>query len=233
MSCKIRVQLRPTMTLSLGQLFFMVIAAQNSVAQTAKDSTWRSHAEPRLKSIYDRSEFRAKSFRPNWLSDSSGFLVDEVDPSTNKQTTWFYDSKSGERRSASEDDRVTGSNNQSRSVNDEIKIEARSSKLVAVNQKNKTELTLASTPADRKVEFRNPILSPDGSKVLFVEADFSGVRQRWVLVPGDPSYPEVQQNRFARVGGQIEKLRIGVVNIDGEQLTWLPVDCPEEGMYLG
>jgi dipeptidyl-peptidase 4 len=210
---------------------FTLVAIQFSCGQTAQDSTWQSLAEPRLKSIYERGEFRAKSFQPYWLIDNSGFLVDEVDPITKKQAAWFYDALTGERRSG--DEAVTRSNIGRRSVNGEYQLEARGGKLCVVHLKDKTEVTLASSPTDREVEFRNHVWSPDGSKVLFVEADFSEVRKRWVVIPGDPSYPEVQQNRFARVGEEIEKLRIGVVNNDGEQLIWLPVECPEEGMYLG
>lgn len=214
-------------------LFVLVLAQESSSAQTTNDSSWQSHAEPRLKGIYERGEFRPKSFRPNWLSDSSGFLLDEADSDTQEQTAWFYDVLTGLRRSATEDQVATRSNIGRRSAVGDFQVESRGGKILAINQKNKTEITLATPAADREVDFRKPVLSPDGNKVLFVEADFSEVRQRWVLVPGDPSYPEVQQNRFARVGGRIEKLRIGVVNIDGEQLNWLPVDCPEEGMYLG
>ena len=232
----LRVSLQNGVRLTTALLLtaiFTAITTQTSNAQSARDSTWQSHAEPRLKSIYERGEFRAKSFQPSWLSDSSGFLVDEVDAITRKPTTWFYDAMTGERRSATDDETGARSNIRRRSADDEIQLEARSGKLIAVDQKNKTEITLASSAADSKVEFRNPVWSPDRSKVLFVEADYSDVKQRWVLVPGDPSYPEVQQHRFARVGGKIEKLRIGMVNKDGEQLTWLPIECPEEGMYLG
>ncbi len=210
-----------------------VLTAESSCAQTSQDPSWQSHAEPRLKGIYERGEFRPKSFRPNWLSDSSGFLLDEADPVTQKQTPWFYDSLTGSRRAATEDQIANRSNSGRRSTVGDFQIDVRGGKLIAINRKTQTEVTLAKATEDRQVDFRNPVLSPDGTKVLFVEADYSDVRQRWVLVPGDPSYPEVQQNRFARVGGQIEKLRIGVVNIDGEQLTWLPVECPEEGIYLG
>lgn len=209
------------------------LTPQISSAQTTNDSAWQSHAEPRLKSIYERGEFRAKSVQPKWLSDSSGFLLDDVDPVTSKQTTWFYDAKTGERRSATDDDVRNESSFASRSTDVEFRFETRDGKLLAIHRENNTETTLALSNNDREVDFRKPVLSPDGSKVLFVEADYTDVMQRWVLVPGDPSYPDVQQNRFARVGGEIEKLRIGVVNKDGEQLTWLPVECPEEGMYLG
>ncbi len=212
---------------------FNLLAIQTLPAQTNKIATWQSHAEPRLKSIYERGEFRGKSIQPKWLSDSSGFLIDEVDPVTSKQTTWFHDVASGARKVASGDERVASSRVGRRSAESKFRFESRADKLLAVNQEKTIEVTLASSPVDRKVDFRSAVLSPDESKVLFVEADYTDVRQRWVLVPGDPSYPEVKQNRFARVGGQIEKLRIGVVNSDGEQLTWLPIECPEDGMYLG
>lgn len=214
-------------------LVFAAPMAGTSNAQTASDSTWQSHAEPRIKGIYERGEFRPKSFRPKWLSDSSGFLLDEVDPSTSNQATWFFDATTGERRSATNDEIAARSNVGRLSADRDFQLETRDDKLTAISQKTKAETTLATSAANREVDFRKPVLSPDGAKVLFVEADYTDVIQRWVLVPGDPSYPEVKQNRFARVGGQIEKLRIGVVDIDGDQLTWLPVECPEEGMYLG
>ncbi len=212
---------------------FTLLAVQTSNAQTARDSAWQSHAEPRLKSIYQRGEFRAKNVQPNWLIDSSGFLLDEVDPSKKNPTSWFYNTKTGERRPASDDEKAKRSNTSHRAAVGEFQLDARGGKLLAVNRENKTETTLVSSPPGREAEIRNPVWSPDGSKALFVEADYSGVRQRSVLVPSDPSYPEVKQNRFARVGEEIEMLRIGVVNADGSNATWLPVDCPKEGMYLG
>jgi dipeptidyl-peptidase 4 len=215
----------PALILGLG-----VVAAS---AQTAKDFSWQAHAESRLKGIYERGEFYPKRFRPQWLGDSSGFLLNDVDPITKNQTTWFYDAKTGERRSATNDEANNISNSGRRSADGEFRFGVRDGILLSVNQENKTETTLVSSNADREIDVRRPVPSPDGSKVLFVEADYTDVMRRWVLVPGDPSYPEVRQNRFARVGGEIEQLRIGVVNSNGEQLTWLPVVCPEEGMYLG
>ena len=59
------------------------------------------------------------------------------------------------------------------------------------------------------------------------------MRQRAVIDTSDPSYPEVRHDRFARVGEAIERLRVGVVDADGQQLTWLPIPAPQEGFYLG
>ena len=214
---------------SLGVL----LAARDSPAQTSDDSNWRSKAEARLKAIYDRGEFRAKNYHPTWLSDSSGFVTEEVDPATKKTTRWFHDAKSGERRIFKPDEKRPSSEDRRLSPKGTHRLVTQRAKLVAVDQETRKEILLASGPPDRKVEYRNPVWSPDGSRVAFIEADLTDVRQRAVLVPGDPSYPAVQRHHFARVGGDIEKLRVGVVNADGTRLTWLPIECPKEGIYLG
>ena len=207
--------------LAFAVLLVVQTPARNVLAQTASTANWQTQTETRLKSIYDRGEFRAKNFRPTWLGDSSGCVVEEV----------FYQASTGEQRPATTQEKKP--TDETLAKRDSIRIESRNGKLLAINRKDEAEIVLVTNPADREVEYRRPNLSPDGSKVLFVEADYTDVRQRSVLIPGDPSYPEVQQHRFARVGGEIEKLRIGVVNVDGTQLSWLPVDCPKEGMYLG
>jgi len=77
------------------------------------------------------------------------------------------------------------------------------------------------------------VWSPDGTKVAFVRSDASNVRIRYSLVPGDPTYPEVKEERFARVGGNISVLKVGVVDIKGQETRWLPIPIPKEGYYLG
>jgi len=77
------------------------------------------------------------------------------------------------------------------------------------------------------------VWSPDGNRIAFIQSDVSGVRLRSALVPGDPSYPEVKETRFARVGGTITTLRIGVVDAGGKETRWLSIPIPSEGYYLG
>ena len=77
------------------------------------------------------------------------------------------------------------------------------------------------------------VWSPDGNRVAFVQSDASGVRMRSMLVPTDPSYPELRQVRFARVGETIAKLRVGVVDAGGAEVRWVSIPSPTEGFYLG
>jgi dipeptidyl-peptidase-4 len=221
------------MTFGLLLTLSFVLAVRDVDAQPVQESHWQAHANARLKSIYDRGEYRAKKFQPTWRSDSSGFSIEGLDPTTMKPVRWFHDARSGERKILASEELNVDSQEKLRSSQGIFRLESRAEKLVAVDPENQREILLVSNASDRTVEYRDPMLSPDGARVLFVEADYTDVRNRSVLVPGDPSYPEVQQHRFARVGGDIERLRVGVVNADGSQLRWLPIDCPKEGIYLG
>ena len=53
-----------------------------------------------------------------------------------------------------------------------------------------------------------------------------------MLIPGDPSYPHVRTTRFARVGGNITALQVGVVDASGGETKWL-IPASSEGHYLG
>ena len=233
MSCRAEINLRRTFTLGLLLALWFILAIRDVDAQSIHESNWQAHANARLKSIYERGEYRAKKFQPTWRSDSSGLVLDGVDPTTMKPVQWFHDARSGERRILGTEERTADPNAKRPSSQSGFRLESRTSKLVAVDPKNQTEILLVSNASDRTVDYRDPVWSPDGSRVMFIEADYTDVRNRSVLVPGDPSYPEVQQHRFARVGGDIEKLRVGVVNADGTNLRWLTIECPKEGIYLG
>ncbi len=224
---------RASALLCAATTIFVMLVVHDLPAQTSDGSNWQSKAIERLKAIYDRGEFRGKNYRPTWLSDSSGFVTQEQDPKAKETTHWLHDAKSGERRVWKPDERLLNSDDRLLSPKGTHRLVTRDAKLLAVEVENRKETLLASSPPDRNVDFRNPVWSPDGSRVAFIEADFTDVRQRSVLVPGDPSYPGVQQHRFARVGGAIEKLRIGVVHSDGTQLSWLPIESPQEGFYVG
>ncbi len=56
---------------------------------------------------------------------------------------------------------------------------------------------------------------------------------RQVLVSEDPSYPRLENHRFARVGEKIESLRVGIVTFQSGEVKWLDLQSPEQGIYLG
>jgi dipeptidyl-peptidase-4 len=86
---------------------------------------------------------------------------------------------------------------------------------------------------DGSISNGRAVWSPDGERIAFVQTDASKVRTRTMLVPGDPSYPEVREVRFARVGETISTLRVGVALADGSETRWVSIPSPTEGFYLG
>ena len=77
------------------------------------------------------------------------------------------------------------------------------------------------------------VWSPDGKRIAYVQSDVSDVPLRSMLVPGDPTYPEVREVRYARIGGTIATLGVGVVAAEGGETSWLSIPAPAEGFYLG
>jgi dipeptidyl-peptidase 4 len=197
------------------------------------DGTWQAATQERLKSIYERGEFRPKRFPAEWLRDSSGYLVEEVDAQTQQTVKVLYDVQTGQRsdRKLAKEEQPT--RNPMASPDGNSTLEFREEGLMVRDRATDVRTLLIPKTPDRDVHIRNPIWSPDGSRVLFVESDYSDVRERAVLVPSDPSYPGIENHRFARVGEKIETLRVGVVDSQGKRIQWLPIESPDEGFYLG
>lgn len=195
---------------------------------------WVPIAESRLKAIYDRGEFRAKRFRGTWLPDSSGYTVEERDSETGRRLLARYDVESGERVEATRSNtaRPNGGN---RSPNGQHVVEVRQRNLFLRDTSSDERTNLTGNTGERDLSFRRISWSSDGRWAVFVESDETDVRQRSMLVPGDPSYPSVRSQRFARVGESIAALRVGIVDSDAPEngIVWLPTELPSEGYYLG
>jgi dipeptidyl-peptidase-4 len=99
--------------------------------------------------------------------------------------------------------------------------------------KSEEEVPLTRDGGSGSVSNRGAVWSPDGARVAFVQSDASALRMRSMLIPTDPSYPEVREVRFARVGETIATLRVGVVAADGTEMRWVSIPSPSEGFYLG
>ncbi len=105
--------------------------------------------------------------------------------------------------------------------------------LYVYNLQNEYTIALTNDAVPNSVRYNQAVWSPDGTRIAFVQEDVSRVRLRPMLVPGDPTFPEVKETRFARVGETIASLRIGVVDADGNETRWLSIAISSEGFYLG
>lgn len=93
----------------------------------------------------------------------------------------------------------------------------------------------ALTTARRNGEIDNGQMaswSPDGKQIAYVQADHSKVRKRAVLVPTDPTYPQVTMQHFARVGTPIPTLRVGVVDASGGETRWVTLPMQPGTFYI-
>lgn len=98
---------------------------------------------------------------------------------------------------------------------------------------NDNTIQLTHDAVDGSVSNGRAVWSPDGNRIAFVQSDVSRIKFRSMLVPGDPTYPGVRETRYARVGGTIATLTVGVVDAQGKKNIWLPIPVPTEGHYLG
>ena len=202
-------------------------------SQTPRDSSWQKETENRLKAIYERGEFRPPSLQAQGLSDSSAYTEQKRDPSTGKMTSATFDVCTGQRIETKRAEEKRLEHGRLLSPDGKRVLEFQDRDLFVRDLESGRRTQLTKRPAERDVRYYNPAWSPDGKRIVFVESDATNVRQRSVLVPDDPSYPGVRSNRFSRVGEEIQKTRVGVVDSDWRSLHWLPIESPKEGIYLG
>lgn len=212
------------------RVLILAVALQSVLVSTtrADDSDWQEQASERLRAIYDRGEFRAPRIVPEWLPDSTGYKLREKDAKTNAFVIALYDVISGDRS-------VIENTKADRLLSPDGRriAERRNRKVVLRDVVGSETSQLTDDVGDRDIHFRDLRWSPSGNYISFVEVDHTEVKQRSVLVPGDPTYPGVLKTRYARVGGKLPSLRVGVASIASEEVRWMSLEVPEEGFYLG
>jgi dipeptidyl-peptidase-4 len=215
--------------------FSLVVLANGfaDVLAQQKASSPDSNTEARLKAIYERGEVRAKEYPAKWQADSSRYIVRERDPETHKMVSSFYDVNTGKQIESKPADQNEPDARQLVSLDGRLRLEFRNRNLFVRNLESGERTQLTKRAFSRDVRFRDPKWSRSGNHVVFIESDESKVKKRSMLVPNDPSYPGVREERFARVGESINSLRVGVVDVNGKKRRWLPIESPEEGFYLG
>ncbi len=190
--------------------------------------------EPRLRAAYEQGEFRTKRFQGNWLPDSSGYTVMKFVRREKENVQSFYDAATGDRRVLETDERTEARRSGNLSPNEKSVLIRQGGNLAVRNLESDITIPLTKGQQGKPVSSGQAVWSPDSKLIAYVQSDSSKVRLRPMLVPGDPSYPKVREARFARVGGAIPTLRVGVVDAAGDEEThWLPIPAQEEGFYLG
>jgi dipeptidyl-peptidase-4 len=188
--------------------------------------------ESRLRRIYDRREFRAKNFRADWLSDSSGYTVREPVPGDNEKRTVRYEAANRKRTVLKSPRRGKSVRSGTPSPDGQRVLYFDKGNLHVQDINGGRTISLTKNTVGRSVSIGNARWSPDGNRIAYVQSDYSRVRLRAVLTPGDPSYPNVRKTRFARVGETIPALQVGVVACEGGDTQWLSIPAHAEGFYL-
>jgi dipeptidyl-peptidase-4 len=219
--------------LSFSLVTHLAMTACDAQETASSSTSWRQETESRLNAIYQRDEFRPRPFQATWLADSSAYTIRESDPKTNESIAVTIDVQTGQRSEAEPDAKNQKTRGPLHSPDGTRVLEFRNRDIFVHHLASGQRTQITQHSDDRDTRYYGPTWSPDGKRILFVESDSTDVRQRPVLVPDDPSYPSVQNHRFARVGETLPSLRVGVVDADGHKLQWLPIESPEAGMYLG
>ena len=192
------------------------------------DQATQQEVSRRLKAIYQKGAFRSPAFGGTWTNDGESYRLDSDDKTYSSATGELLDPQPA-------NDSPDNDSNQRRLISPDGKwrLQHRRGELTAQNVGSSETIELLQREAEREVRLRDLQWSPDGKHVLFVQIDTTDVKERSVLVPTDPSYPGTASRKFARVGGKIEKRKVGIATIETGKIWWLPIEMPEEGFYLG
>jgi dipeptidyl-peptidase 4 len=99
--------------------------------------------------------------------------------------------------------------------------------------RNGRSVALTTDGAVNSISNGGAMWSPDGARIAFTRTDSSAVGLRPIVDPIESTYPKVRYVRFARVGGTIPALRVGVVDAAGGSVRWLALPDAPKGFYLG
>ncbi|MBN9693478.1 MAG: DPP IV N-terminal domain-containing protein [Verrucomicrobia bacterium] len=204
----------------------------NLLGQTNTEALLQQ-AESRLRAIYERREFRPQRFQGEWLADSSGYTVAESIPGKDREVRVRYEVATGKRTVLDAAEQARAADPGQRSPDGTRLLLSEGGNLYVQPRGEDQKIPLTRSVPDGPVSNHDAVWSPDGAWIAFVQTDESAVKLRSVLVPGDPSYPTVREDRFARVGGTIPTLRVGVVDALGKETRWISLPAPTEGFYLG
>ena len=213
-------------------------AAQAPISRNVFDQTTQQDVSERLKAIYQRGAFRGSPFEGTWHDGNSYWGPgDSVADDAPLMTPQLFAAATGEpldpESANASSAQKTNDKNRLLSPDGKWRLQQRNGELSAKEVDSNKTIDFLQEQTDRKIHLRNLQWSPDSKHVLFVQTDSTDVRERSVLVPTDPTYPGTASSKFPRVGGKISQRKVGVATLATGKVTWLPIEMPPEGYYLG
>jgi len=202
-------------------------------------------AEVYLKDLYEKRRFRAGSYAFWWSRDGEGLLRWESSTKGKGRVLVRYECASGKRSVVLPGKRLVPGKRPfptrgRLSPDGRRMLSKKGGNLYFEDRKTGASKALTADGADDGVDYRflgmggqgGSAWSGDGRYVLLGRTDSRAVPKRAVLVPGDPSYPKVRYIRFARVGGPIPKVRVGVADVETGKTRWFSLPGGEEDCYI-
>ena len=233
------MRLHPLALFSLSILLLPAGFVSLGSAQEKQQDKWREATQARLKQIYDQNLFRPQATQTEWSEDGTSFRVLEKSTGSARPQWKWYEASTGKAIPKAEtSSQVTETEHAADTRSDHSwSFNTRNQKLVIQRQvEGKTEAQF-EVPGGKDIRFYGMTWSPDHRHLAFIQSDQTHIRKRAMLVPTDPSYPGIRESHFARVGEKIATLRVGVVDVKSQSVTWIPLNPVtsngQQGFYLG
>ncbi|WP_437185355.1 DPP IV N-terminal domain-containing protein [Planctomicrobium sp. SH668] len=185
--------------------------------------TWPEY-EKRLRDIYQGNEFREEQYEAKWSRDSQQLVIRRPASSPEISVMQLVDGEWANTEGPPADLEAT---------NGEYTLFIKDGSLWAKNRSTQREHQIVKNDRPDNIHLHSLELSPDGKFVSFVETDYLHVPLRTTLEKSDPTYPKVKSVPYSRIGERLPDLRVGVVDIEGKHVRWLPLAVPPEGFHLG
>ncbi len=208
-------------------------------SQLRADDAWMDTAAFRFHQIYEEGTFRAPDLQPSWSQDSENVRIRKGTGTDGQPASVWLQAATGEVTSSpkSPPPGRDKSDDRSTSPDGTHRFAMQDGSLLVQSLSGDGRKTVITVPGNENISLSGMAWSQNSRHLAFLQSDRSAVRIRSMLVPDDPSYPGIRERHFARVGGTIETLKVGLIDTQTQTLSWVELDPTtsdgQQGFYLG